>query len=95
MRGSMDLTAHITNMTPALVRAARAILKWSVAETADNSGVSRSTVFDYESGNSAERPRGINKANKNALARTFLDAGIEFTGGETPGLVIRRPELLD
>lgn len=91
----MDLKTHVNNMTPALVRAARGILKWSVAETADNSGVSRSTVYDFESGNSAERPRGINKVSKNALARAFYDAGIEFTGDDTPGLIIRKPELLD
>lgn len=91
----MDIKTHIDNMKPALVRAARGIMKWSVAETAENSGVSRSTVFDYESGNSAERPRGINKTSKIALARAFYDAGIEFTGDETPGLVIRKPELLD
>lgn len=91
----MDLKTHISNMVPAHVRAARAIMKWSVADTAENSGVSRSTVFDYESGNSAERPRGINKTSKIALARVFYDAGIEFTGGETPGLIIKRPELLE
>jgi transcriptional regulator with XRE-family HTH domain len=91
----MEPNAHLMHMTPALVRAARAILRWSAADVADHSGISRATVVDYESGNSGQRPRGINKASKAALARVFLDAGIEFVGGETPGLIVRRPELLD
>ena len=82
-------------MTPGLVRAGRAILKWSAAELAEHSGISRATVVDYESGNSDKRSRGMNKASRVALARAFVDAGIEFVGGDAPGLVIHRRELLD
>lgn len=91
----METNANLMNMTAALVRAGRAILKLSAAELAERCGVSRSTVIDFESGNSDKRARGLNKASRIALARFFQDAGIEFVGGDAPGLVIRRPELLD
>jgi transcriptional regulator with XRE-family HTH domain len=95
MQGDMNLDEHTTHMTPALVRAARAILKWSATELVARSGVSRSTINDYENGQSAQRPRGMNKASRAALARALYDAGIEFVGGDSPGLIVRRPELLE
>jgi transcriptional regulator with XRE-family HTH domain len=91
----MSNEAHTESMTPALMRAARAILKWTAKDLADRSGVSRATVQDYESGSSAARPRGMNRTSRTALARTILDAGIEFVGGDAPGLIVRRAELLD
>jgi transcriptional regulator with XRE-family HTH domain len=91
----MNSDAHIESMTPALMRAARAILKWSMEDLAGRSGVSRATIQDYESGSSAARPRGMNRTSRAALARTILDAGIEFTGGDAPGIIVRRRELLD
>lgn len=91
----MNSKTHTESMTPALMRAARAILKWTMEDLADRSGVSRATIQDYESGSSAARPRGMNRTSRAALARAILDAGIEFVGGNDPGLIVRRAELLD
>lgn len=91
----MNSDTHMESMTPALMRAARAILRWTASDLAERSGVSRATIQDYESGSSAARPRGMNKTSRAALARTVLDAGIEFAGGDAPGIIVRRRELLD
>ncbi len=91
----MDLDSHIEAMTPALMRAARAILNWTAGDLAVRTGVSRATVLGYETGIAAKRSRGMNQATRTALARTIYDAGIQFMGGEEPGLIVRRPELLD
>jgi transcriptional regulator with XRE-family HTH domain len=89
---AMSVDEH---MTPSLARAARAVLNWSMEDLAERSGVSPATVRDYENGRFKQRVRGMNRASRMALARAFVDAGIEFTGGDTPGLIIRRTELLD
>lgn len=83
------------NMTPSLARAARAILNWSMGDLAAVCGVSVETIGNYENGSFKRRPRGINKVNKVAMARAFGDAGIEFIDQPGPGLIVRRPELLD
>ena len=83
------------HMTPSLARAARAVLNWSMEDLAGRSGVSAATVRAYENGRSKHRVRGMNRATRMALARAFIDAGIEFVGGEAPGLIVRRTELLD
>lgn len=85
----------MSNMTPALVRAGRAILKLSIGELAECCGISRTTLSDFENGKAALRPRGMNKAGRIALARFFRDAGIEFVGGDAPGLIVHKRELLD
>ena len=90
--GAMSVDGH---MTPSLARAARAVLNWSMEDLAERSGVSPATVRDYENGSFKQRVRGMNRASLMALARAFIDAGIEFTGGDTPGLIVRRAELLD
>jgi transcriptional regulator with XRE-family HTH domain len=82
-------------MTPSLARAARAVLNWSMEDLAEHSGVSAATVRVYENGSSKQRVRGMNRATRMALARAFIDAGIEFVGGDAPGLIVRRAELLD
>ena len=81
-----------THMTPSLARAARAILNWSMDELSRRTGVSSTTIRDYENG--SNRTTRVNKA---ALAVAFFEAGVEFCGGDgqLPGLVIHRSELLD
>ena len=83
------------HMTPSLARVARAVLNWSMEDLAERSGVSPATIRVYENGGFKQRVRGMNRASLMALARAFIDAGIEFTGGDSPGLIIRRGELLD
>ena len=77
------------HMTPSLARAARAILNWSMADLARRTGVAATTIRNYESGK-----RGTTRVNRAAIATAFLEEGIEFLGGDTPGLVLHRPELL-
>lgn len=91
----MDADEHLTRMTPSLARAARAILNWSMEDLAERSGVSPATIRAYENGTAAQRPRGMTKANKAAIARALLEAGVEFIDAPAPGLLVRRSELLD
>jgi transcriptional regulator with XRE-family HTH domain len=83
------------HMEPALVRAARAVLDWTMMDLAQRSGVSAVTVRDYENAKFKRRPRGMNRANKMAIARAIEEAGIQFVGGPPPGILVHRPELLD
>lgn len=80
------------HMTPALARAARAILKWSMEDLAGRAEVSVTTVRDYENG--SRRPHRLTAR---AFATAFREEGIEFVGGadEVPGLRVHRRELLD
>lgn len=80
------------HMTPALARAARAILKWSMEDLATRVEVSVTTVRDYENG--SRRPHRLTAR---AFAQAFREEGIEFVGGEgeAPGLRVHRRELLD
>jgi transcriptional regulator with XRE-family HTH domain len=93
--GRMNANEHTNHMTPSLARAARAILNWSMEDLAERSGVSPATIRGYENGSAGERPRGMNKVNKVALARAFLEAGVEFIDVPAPGLIVHRPELLN
>lgn len=55
----------------------------------------------YENGRFKQRVRGMNRASLMGLTRAFMDAGIEFTGGDTPGTPpcllcsIRHPRVHD
>lgn len=79
------------HMTPALARAARAVLSWSMHDMAEATGVSVVTIRDYE--NATREPLRLTRV---AMARVYWDEGIEFIGGPdaTPGLLIHRTELL-
>ncbi|MCQ1800100.1 helix-turn-helix transcriptional regulator, partial [Neorhizobium galegae] len=46
--GEMGQAAKNAILTPALCRAARGFLDWTQTDLADRSGVSRSTIRDYE-----------------------------------------------
>jgi transcriptional regulator with XRE-family HTH domain len=63
-------------MTPAQCRAARALLNWSQDSLAAASGVSVSTIRNFE----RER-RELLRNNDRAIERVFVDAGIEFMPG--------------
>lgn len=79
-------------MKPALARAARAILGWTMEDLARRSRVAKSTVQDYENGK-----RTPNRLTRFAFATAFEEAGIEFIGGDekAPGILVHRSELLD
>jgi transcriptional regulator with XRE-family HTH domain len=79
---------------PAQSRAARALLNWSQPELAQASGVSVSTIRDFETGKRS--PIGSNLA---ALNRALERAGIEFlpAGARLPSLIVNvdPPESID
>ena len=68
------------------IRCARHALRWSVAELADRSGVSTSTIKRIEASDGVSKST---KANLAALKRTLEAAGIEFIGTPDNGPGIR------
>ena len=72
---------------PALSRAARGLIDWSQSDLAAASGVSLSTVRDFETGK--RTPIANNLA---ALQRALEAAGVEFTNGGEPGVKLRRKD---
>ena len=70
---------------PALSRAARGLIDWSQSDLAAASGVSLSTVRDFETGK--RTPIANNLA---ALQRALEAAGVEFTNGGEPGVKLKR-----
>ncbi|RDJ07912.1 helix-turn-helix transcriptional regulator [Rhizobium grahamii] len=60
-------------LTPALCRGARGLLDWTQSELGDRSGVSRSTVRDYE-GNRHD----IHRATEAQLRLAFESGGVSF-----------------
>ncbi len=72
---------------PALSRAARGLIDWSQSDLAAASGVSLSTVRDFETGK--RTPIANNLA---ALQRALEGAGVEFTNGGEPGVKLRRKD---
>ena len=58
-------------MTPAQLRAARALLNWSQKDLADKSGVGVATIRNFEANRSKLMP-----ANRMAILRALTDAGV-------------------
>jgi transcriptional regulator with XRE-family HTH domain len=76
-------------VTSAQLRAARALLNWTVRDLAEKAGVHRNTVTRAETDSTAP---GHAVAQ---IIRTFEAAGVEFTNGGEPGakLVLQIQEL--
>jgi transcriptional regulator with XRE-family HTH domain len=74
-------------LTPDQSRAARALINWSQPQLAGASGVSVSTIRDFETGKRA--PIGNNLA---AMQRALEAAGVIFVSenGEGPGVRLRK-----
>lgn len=74
-------------MTSAQMRAARAMLDWSQAKLAEESGVSVETIKRLE------RMEGAIAATKvatiDAIEKALVKAGVEFTNGDEPGVKLR------
>lgn len=74
--GQLNAMGQLENtriLTPALCRAARGFLDWTQAELADRSGVSRSTVRDYEGSR-----HDVHRATEAQLRLAFEGGGIIF-----------------
>jgi transcriptional regulator with XRE-family HTH domain len=70
------------------VRAARGLLRWTLDELAERSGVGRMTLHRWE--NQQSTPTAATRAK---VRKAFEEAGIEFTNGTNPGVKhIRKPE---
>lgn len=75
-------------LTPEANRAARAMLKWSVRDLAENAGIAFSTVHRFESTGSAT------ETTKDKIKAAYAAHGVEITNGDYTGarLLLRRPE---
>jgi DNA-binding XRE family transcriptional regulator len=71
-------------MTPAQCKAARALLGWSQTELAQNAGVGRSTVTNFEL-----ESLPVSEHVHTKLQLALEDAGIQFTKGIRPGVKMR------
>jgi transcriptional regulator with XRE-family HTH domain len=61
-------------MTPTQSRMARAALKWSLSDLAEQAGVGRATVARFELGEGETGPETLDK-----LRKALADAGADFT----------------
>jgi transcriptional regulator with XRE-family HTH domain len=64
-------------LSPALCRAGRGFLDWTQGDLADRSGVSRSTIRDYE-GDRHE----VHRSTEAQLRRAFEEGGLAFVAVE-------------
>ncbi len=80
-------------MTPNQMKAARALLGWSRMQLGLRSDTSLSVVKTFEqTGRVTIMQRRPNLTDPVAAIRaTFEEAGIEFTGGDAPGVRLRKP----
>ncbi|MGE7369468.1 helix-turn-helix transcriptional regulator [Neorhizobium sp. NPDC001467] len=77
---------HGRILTSALCRAARGFLDWTQTDLAERSGVSRSTIRDYE----GDR-HDVHRATEAQLRQAFESAGLVFVrmGGDSYGVCSR------
>lgn len=74
MLDRLDTGAYVAAMiTPAQIRAARALIGWKQSELASASGVSEISIKNIERG--ATDPRG---STLSAIQKAFTDAGVVF-----------------
>jgi transcriptional regulator with XRE-family HTH domain len=74
-------------VTSAQIRAARALVNWSVRDLSERSGVHRNTITNFETGKSGGDPNTLAK-----LQRALDAAGVEFIpeNGGGPGVRLRK-----
>ena len=75
----------------AQIRAARALLKWSVREFSDQCRISKSAITRGERGNGMPL---MQARNLNSIRQVFEEHGIEFLGLDGVRLLAQSPELL-
>jgi transcriptional regulator with XRE-family HTH domain len=69
----------MATLTPEANRAARAILKWSVRDLANQAGIAFSTVHRFETTGAA------NEATKEKIKLAYAAHGVEITNGDYTG----------
>ena len=75
----------------AQIRAARALLKWSVRELSDQCRISKSAITRGERVNGTP---SMQARNLNTIRQVFEEHGIEFLGLDGVRLLAQSPELL-
>ena len=88
MGGTARRTAG-RKMTPAQLRAARALLNWKQTELAERSDIFVNTIKAYEAGTSDPK-----KSTELALMKALRKAGVAFIDGDEhagPGVRLREP----
>lgn len=73
-------------LTPALCRAARGFLDWTQTDLADRSGVSRSTIRDYEGSR-----HDVHRATEAQLRLAFEAGGVRFIQSEDSSICLGGP----
>jgi hypothetical protein len=74
-------------MTPAQCRAARWLVRMSLAELAAAAMVPMTLVWDFEAGVAPHLP---NQADLDAMQTALENAGVEFTNGAGPGVRLKK-----
>ena len=79
------------SLTSAQIRAARALLRWSAEELAQESAIGVTTIRRAEL---ADGETSMTAANDLAIRRTLEAAGVEFIdeNGGGPGVRLRKPQ---
>jgi transcriptional regulator with XRE-family HTH domain len=72
-------------LTPAQIRAARAMLDWTQGELAKRAGISKTGLNNIERGSADPKASTLT-----AIRRAIEDAGVEFTNGGEPGVKLKR-----
>lgn len=75
----------MADLTPEANRAARAILKWSVRDLADQAGIAFSTVHRFENTGLAT------ETTKEKIKTAYAAHHVEITNGDFTGARIRLP----
>lgn len=74
-------------ITPAQIRAARAMLDWTQGDLAERAGISKTGLNNIERGSSDPKASTLT-----AIRGALEGAGIEFTNGGEPGVKMKRRE---
>ena len=69
------------------IRAARALLRWSVEQLSQEASLGRNTIKRAEA---KDGKTSLTAANELAIRRAFETAGVEFTNGDQPGVRLTR-----
>lgn len=74
----------MTKLTPESCRAARAILKWSVRDLGEESGVAFTTISQFENG------RTMRASTAEKIIAAFALRSVEITNGDGTGARLRQ-----